>query len=443
MMRFFNEEFPDFKLPLKKKTIWKKGNKGYGSGLDDYRYATVYHIDENDMVWFIEYSEQDIFADNLIDVNERFETMYDLFGKSNFEKFVNSVFNIKLEDRGEGKYDWMFTDMDYVIVESGSGRRINERVIDKINDEKLINFIGKLVREIYGKDLTMDESESGYLRFYSKGPIPPYHRNLAGVLWIDDDRLVKLVSRLLSTDMDETFAIISVYFSHTYNIKVAYAKALPSANFWGRYEDDSKYDYSKFDDENYEEEIDEDVVNENVNQIRRRLPKMWEGIHYTYPWQYPCDFHSLGHFSIALRAELFESYEIIDSLDLDLFNSDESYIWNMIVKAYGNKIKEHYEGWCGGEEKTISESKSFRIKRVLHVIREFIDHLDADDICSYWDRDEGDKYINGTMGDLVYYLTEEHFKESDYDELYDELVDYGVRQDITEFFYDTIDSCTE
>jgi hypothetical protein len=93
---------------------------------------------------------------------------------------------------------------------------------------------------------------------------------------------------------------------------------------------------------------------------------------------------------------------------------------------------------------TENQNKKFlKIKRVLHVIKEFIDKLDADDICSNWNRDEGDKYINGTMGDLIYYLMEEHLIGDNFDEIYDLLFDYGVRLDITEFFYDTIDSCVE
>lgn len=279
------------------------------------------------------------------------------------------------------------------------------------------------------------------------------------------------------------------------------------------------------------------IITEEQNtklQIVRRLDEIWEFIHNLYPWQYPCDFHSLGHFTIALRVEMFEVFS------LDWFNSDnESVVWDVVTQVYGDKIKEHYEGWCedkesinetkheylrrlpefdrliksslslfdnwnnprvdfnymlnhlasdvaemyyfktqddihvGGDEYdelidflkiyleknwkdkiqfiinpnkkggSINESKSPRIRRVLHIVKEFIDLLDPNDICDFWDRDEGDSYVNQAMSELIDYLNSAYLKDSDFDELYDELVEYGVRMDITEFFYDTIDSCIE
>jgi hypothetical protein len=232
--------------------------------------------------------------------------------------------------------------------------------------------------------------------------------------------------------------------------------------------------------------------------------------------------------------------EMLDTLTLDWLDSENvDDIWNVVKHVYGDRIREHYEGWCedkesinetkheylrrlpefdkliksslemfdrwhfsyidvdyiikhlsedvaelyyfrtqediyiGGDEydelidflkvyleknwkdridslinsaktkDSINENKSPRIRRVLHIIQGFMEHLDPTDICEYWDRNEGDRYINEVMGELVYYLDYEYFKGIDNDKLYDELVDYGVRQDITEFFYDTIDSCTE
>jgi hypothetical protein len=183
------------------------------------------------------------------------------------------------------------------------------------------------------------------------------------------------------------------------------------------------------------------IITEEQNtklQIVRRLDEIWELIHNLYPWQYPCDYHSLGHFVIGLRVEMFEV------LSLDWFNSDnESVVWDVVTQVYGDKIKEHYEGWCEDNEEPITESKSPRIRRVSHIVKEFMEHLDSDDICNYWDRNEGDRYVNEAMSELINYLDSEYFKGIDFDELYDELVEYGVRLDITEFFYDTIDGCTE
>jgi hypothetical protein len=85
------------------------------------------------------------------------------------------------------------------------------------------------------------------------------------------------------------------------------------------------------------------IITEEQNIIlatMRRLDEIWEHLKDTYPFQYPCDYHSIGHFSFALR------YEVFEGLDLNWFNKekdDEEVVWDTIVQLLGNKIKERYD----------------------------------------------------------------------------------------------------
>lgn len=122
--------------------------------------------------------------------------------------------------------------------------------VDNIDDESIMKIINKFIIHIYGKELTMEKDNDGYLRFFSDGPLAAYHRNLNGQLWVYDDRLLNLIKNFISVDWDEAFALISFYFSNTYNINVREAK-IPSHVFPG------KIDYSKFDDKNSWDENDD------------------------------------------------------------------------------------------------------------------------------------------------------------------------------------------
>ena len=124
-------------------------------------------------------------------------------------------------------------------------------IIDDFSEEQLMKIIRKFVRHIYGKDLTMIEDSSRYIKFFSVGPVPPYHRNLAGRLWVNDDRLINIIMDFFSTDYDQALSLVAFYFSNNYDIKIMDAK-VPSHVFFG------KIDYSRFDDENYHIEDDED-----------------------------------------------------------------------------------------------------------------------------------------------------------------------------------------
>lgn len=76
-------------------------------------------------------------------------------------------------------------------------------------------------------------------------------------------------------------------------------------------------------------------------QALRRLDELWGLIQNLYPWMYPCEFKSLHEFLSSIR------YEMTDVLSLDWINSgNENEVWEIVKKVFGDKIIEHYEGWC-------------------------------------------------------------------------------------------------
>jgi hypothetical protein len=101
------------------------------------------------------------------------------------------------------------------------------------------------------------------------------------------------------------------------------------------------------------------IITEEQNirlQILRRLDEIWGIIRNSYPFVYPCDYHGLGHFAIALKAE----FSYIDSEGF--FRENENEIWDIVSKIYAKKIKERYdESNCDGEP-VIEESDSHEQK---------------------------------------------------------------------------------
>ena len=124
-------------------------------------------------------------------------------------------------------------------------------ILDRISEEKLFELVNSFVVYTYGKELTMVENKEGYLRFFGKGPEPPYHRNLSGRLWVDDDRVVDLIKNYLVTDLDEACAILSFYISEKYQIKVTDAKYQPHSGWFD-------IDYDQFDNEDFVIDDDDD-----------------------------------------------------------------------------------------------------------------------------------------------------------------------------------------
>ena len=88
----------------------------------------------------------------------------------------------------------------------------------------------------------------------------------------------------------------------------------------------------------------------------------------------------------------------------------------------------------------LTENQNIRLRRVYHLIQDFMNDLSPEDICSHWNRDEGPSYISQAMGELSHAIGRQYDGMS-FDEIYDMLVDADILSDITEFFYDTIDEC--
>jgi len=141
--------------------------------------------------------------------------------------------------------------------------------VDNFSDDELMKIIRKFINHIYGKQLTMKENSSGYLSFYSLGPEEPYHRNLSGRLWIDDDRLYNIIETFFSIDKTQTLALIAFYFSNFYGITITDAAFQPHTFFA------AGVDYSQFDDENYQVEDDEDIITESQFDRYKKLVRKY------------------------------------------------------------------------------------------------------------------------------------------------------------------------
>ncbi len=126
-----------------------------------------------------------------------------------------------------------------------------------IDENRLARVIDIFADDIYGDKLRMEHDGEGYLRFFSRGPEPPYHRNAWGRLWLSDDRLIKRIEGVMGVSREEALEMISIYFSKTYDVSINDAKF--------------EYDlgivnYSPFDDENYlgnDSEDEDDFDGEN------------------------------------------------------------------------------------------------------------------------------------------------------------------------------------
>ena len=135
-----------------------------------------------------------------------------------------------------------------------------------------MRIIRKFIIHIYGKQLTMKENSSGYINFYSSGPVAPYHRNLSGRLWIDDDRLYNIIETFFSISGHQALALIGFYFSNFYGIKVTDARIQSHIFF------DTRIDYSQFDDENYQvedDDDDEDIITESQFDRYKKLVRKY------------------------------------------------------------------------------------------------------------------------------------------------------------------------
>ncbi len=110
MDKFFEKKFPEIELPLVRKKSVGRGNRGYGSGLDDYRYINLFYYGQEDLEdpLFIEWDDDHHSSNEKWTLHEKFELIYDFFGEENFEDFIKWKFGFDIRKRGNKLYNWTF-----------------------------------------------------------------------------------------------------------------------------------------------------------------------------------------------------------------------------------------------------------------------------------------------------------------------------------------------
>ena len=96
---------------LVKSTKFYKGNRGYGSGLDDYRYTVTDYRNRKGELLFHEFSDNHPTSDVKWAVDIRFEPLVDFFGDELFEKFINSYYGLDISNAGPFSASWEMYDL--------------------------------------------------------------------------------------------------------------------------------------------------------------------------------------------------------------------------------------------------------------------------------------------------------------------------------------------
>ena len=123
----------------------------------------------------------------------------------------------------------------------------------------------------------------------------------------------------------------------------------------------------------------------------------------------------------------------------------------------------HYEGTGSGDVKKWGKDspnlfESIRrilkeeidilsVRRQLFIVDDYIQNLSSKDICNHWVSDEVDNYVNETMAEIVRVMLDsirginaDNWHDT-YEEIYEILIDLGYREEIEDFFYDSLDNC--
>ncbi len=107
MERYLRSEYAELSSELYRKNFWGKGNKGYGSSMDDYNYCVTSHYNSNDdRKLFLEYSSNHPSSDTNWIIDDVFESLYDVFGEKLLVEFIYWFFNIDLNKPKNDKYGW-------------------------------------------------------------------------------------------------------------------------------------------------------------------------------------------------------------------------------------------------------------------------------------------------------------------------------------------------
>jgi hypothetical protein len=78
-----------------------------------------------------------------------------------------------------------------------------------------------------------------------------------------------------------------------------------------------------------------------------------------------------------------------------------------------------------------------RFYRRLNFIEEYIDQMDRDDICEFWNEGETDSYVHNTLVELASQLCDEFGGDMIFHDVLEYLIDNGYESVIKDFFIDT------
>jgi hypothetical protein len=112
-----------------------------------------------------------------------------------------------------------------------------------------------------------------------------------------------------------------------------------------------------------------------------------------------------------------------------------------VKKFIGRRLDPKYMKYLVTEDQDEILMNKFR--RRLNYVQEYIDGLfgDTNVICNYWSEHEVNAYVNNSMWDLTLELCDQIGDYDAYDQIYEILVNNGYRDQIRDFFIDTIRNC--
>ena len=96
MKVFLKKNYPSLLEPFKIVDTWVIG-------------ARKYYDINNEIVIYEQIEAHSKLDDTKFYVNEKYESLYDMFGEEAFKEFFRQVHNIDLSDSEKFKYNWSFT----------------------------------------------------------------------------------------------------------------------------------------------------------------------------------------------------------------------------------------------------------------------------------------------------------------------------------------------
>ena len=87
----------------------------------------------------------------------------------------------------------------------------------------------------------------------------------------------------------------------------------------------------------------------------------------------------------------------------------------------------------------ITENQELRLRRVLHIIEDYISELSPKDICAYWQEDDGISYAHHCVRDMAEEVMG-HYRNMNYDQTYDLIKEWYWDQ-LNDFFNYSLSNC--